>query len=60
MSWWNVYRQDENRVWKMSSEIVECCEVAKNKAMICASRSCQKNHAETFERRYYLSGVKVD
>lgn len=38
----------------------ECCGVAKNKVMICASRSCQKNHAESFERRYYLSDVKAD
>lgn len=47
-------------IGEMSSEIVECCGVAKNKVMICADRSCQKSHAETFERRYYLSGVKVD
>lgn len=39
---------------------LECCGVAKNKVLICASRSCQKNHAESFERWYYLSDVKAD
>lgn len=60
MPWWNVYRQDDNRVWEMSSETVKCCGVAEIKVMICAKSWQKKPHAETFERRYYLSGVKVD